>query len=33
MEMGAVVGIVTVYLGATEATKRLFFRPSGPTPA
>ena len=33
MEMGTVVGIVTTYLAATEATKRWFFRPSGPTPA
>jgi len=32
MEMGTVVGIVTTYLAATEATKRWFFRPSGPTP-
>jgi Mg2+-importing ATPase len=32
MEMGAVVGIVTAYLAATEATKRWFFRPGGPTP-
>jgi Mg2+-importing ATPase len=32
-EMGAVVGIVVTYLGATEATKRWFFRPTGPTPA
>ena len=33
VEMGTVVGIVTAYLGATEATKRWFFRPRGPTPA
>ena len=33
VEMGTVVGIVTAYLGATEATKRWFFRPGGPTPA
>jgi P-type Mg2+ transporter len=33
VEMGTVVGIVTAYLGATEATKRWFFRPKGPTPA
>ncbi len=33
VEMGTVVGIVTAYLGATEATKRWFFRASGPTPA
>jgi Mg2+-importing ATPase len=33
MEMGTVVGIVTTYLAATEATKRWFFRVSGPTPA
>ena len=33
VEMGTVVGIVTAYLGATEATKRWFFRSSGPTPA
>jgi hypothetical protein len=26
VEMGTVVGIVTAYLGATEATKRWFFR-------
>ena len=32
-EMGTVVGIVTAYLGATEATKRWFFRSGGPTPA
>ena len=32
MEMGTVVGIVTTYLAATEATKRWFFRPRGPTP-
>jgi P-type Mg2+ transporter len=32
-EMGSIVGIVTAYLGATEATKRWFFRPSGATPA
>jgi Mg2+-importing ATPase len=33
VEIGTVVGIVTAYLGATEATKRWFFRASGPTPA
>src|SRR4029079_13586577 len=33
VEMGTVVGIVTAYLGATEATKRWFFRVRGPTPA
>ena len=33
VEMGTVVGIVTAYLAATEATKRWFFRPGGPTPA
>ncbi len=33
MEMGTVVGIVTAYLAATEATKRWFFRARGPTPA
>ena len=33
VEMGTVVGIVTTYLGATEATKRWFFRPRGPKPA
>jgi len=33
LEMGTVVGIVVAYLGATEATKRWFFRPSGATPA
>ncbi len=32
-EMATVVGIVTAYLGATEATKRWFFRSRGPTPA
>ena len=32
-EIGTVVGIVTTYLAATEATKRWFFRPTGPTPA
>ena len=32
MEMGTVVGIVTTYLAATEATKRWFFRPRGLTP-
>ena len=32
IEMGTVVGIVTTYLAATEATKRWFFRPRGPTP-
>ena len=30
-EMGTIVGIVTAYLGATEATKRWFFGPRGPT--
>ena len=29
MEVGTVVGIVTAYLAATEATKRWFFRPGG----
>jgi Mg2+-importing ATPase len=33
LELGTVVGIVAAYLGATEATKRWFFRPSGATPA
>jgi hypothetical protein len=33
IEMGTVVGIVMAYLGATEATKRWFFRSGGPTPA
>ena len=33
VEMGTVVGIVATYLAATEATKRWFFRPRGPTPA
>ena len=33
VEMGTVVGIVTAYLGATEATKRWFFRSRVPTPA
>jgi Mg2+-importing ATPase len=33
MEMATVVGIVTTYLLATEATKRWFFRSGGPTPA
>jgi P-type Mg2+ transporter len=33
LEMGTVAGIVAAYLGATEATKRWFFRPSGATPA
>ena len=33
LEMGTVAGIVAAYLGATEATKRWFFRPSGSTPA
>jgi len=33
LEMGTVAGIVAAYLGATEATKRWFFRPSGPSPA
>ncbi len=33
VEMGTVIGIVTAYLGATEATKRWFFRLRGPTPA
>ena len=32
LEMGTVVGM-RAYLGATEATKRWFFRPSGATPA
>ena len=32
-EMATVVGIVAAYLGATEATKRWFFRSGGPTPA
>ena len=31
LEMGAVGGIVTAYLAATEATKRWFFRPRAPT--
>jgi hypothetical protein len=31
MEMGTVVGIVPTYLAATEATRRCFFRASGPT--
>jgi hypothetical protein len=31
--MGTVVGIVIAYLVATEAAKRWFFRPRGPTPA
>jgi hypothetical protein len=30
VEMGTIVGIVTAYLGATEATKRWFFGPRGP---
>jgi Mg2+-importing ATPase len=33
MEMVTVAGIVATYLVATEATKRWFFRPSGPMPA
>jgi len=33
LEMSTVVGIVTTYLVATEATKRWFFRPGGPVPA
>jgi Mg2+-importing ATPase len=33
VEMGTVVGIVIAYLVATEAAKRWFFRPRGPTPA
>jgi len=33
VEMGTVIGIVTAYLAATEAAKRWFFRPEGPTPA
>ena len=33
VEMGTIIGIVATYLGATEATKRWFFRPGGPTPA
>ena len=33
VEMGTVVGIVVAYLAATEATKRWFFHPTGPTPA
>ena len=33
LEKGTVAGIVAAYLGATEATKRWFFRPSGSTPA
>ena len=32
VEIATVVGIVAAYLGATEATKRWFFRPGGPTP-
>jgi Mg2+-importing ATPase len=33
VEIVSVLAIVTTYLAATEATKRWFFRPSGPTPA
>ena len=33
VEMGTIVGIVTTYLAATEATKRWFFRPRMPATA
>jgi Mg2+-importing ATPase len=33
VEIVTVLAIVTTYLAATEATKRWFFRPGGPTPA